>query len=233
MPLQHFDPFTEISERMNKDVNPYVLKLSSAAIEGTLPVKYGPLLKGLSGQWREQFLRENPTPKVPLILEIGCHLGDTLTALGSHFRESLFVGLDITFKRVVTAAERAHNLGLNNVMAVYANAKTLDLLFVDQELDGVILFFPDPWEKKKSQHHNRLLNPEYCALLSKKVKKGGFFWLKTDSQNYFENAAISLSTSGWKEVTEKPDLCKFEVKTKFQKKFELEGKTNFESVWIQ
>lgn len=233
MPLQHFDPFTEISERMNKDVNPYVLKLSRAAVEGTLPVKYGPLLKGLPGKWREQFLIEDRSPDVPLVLEIGCHLGDTLTSLGSSFPKSLFIGLDITFKRVVTAAEKSHSLGLKNTMAVYANAKNLDVLFRPQELDGVILFFPDPWEKKKSQHHNRLLNLEYCSLLTTKVKSGGFFWLKTDSENYYESAACFLSASGWREATEIPDLCKLKIKTKFEKKFELEGKNTFEKVWVR
>ncbi len=233
MPLQHFDPFSEISERMNKEVNPYVLKLSDAARAGTLPVKYGPLLKDLPGNWREQFSQKNEASQNPLVLEIGCHLGDALTALGSSFPETRFVGLDITFKRVVTAAERAQTLGLKNVMAAYANAKTLDLLFVDQELSGVILFFPDPWEKKKSQHHNRLLTPEYCSLLHKKVAEGGFFWFKTDSQNYFESALSFMSHAGWKEPEEWPQLCKFEIKTKFEKKFSSEGKPIFEKVWIR
>ncbi|MEI8027145.1 MAG: hypothetical protein WCI18_12430 [Pseudomonadota bacterium] len=233
MPLQHFDPFSEISERMNKEVNPYVLKLSDAARAGTLPVKYGPHLKDLPGNWRGQFSLKIEMSRVPLVLEIGCHLGDALTALGLSFPDTRFVGLDITFKRVVTAAERAQSLGLKNIMAAYANAKTLDLLFVDQELDGVILFFPDPWEKKKSQHHNRLLTPEYCALLHKKVAESGFFWFKTDSQNYFESALSFMSKAGWKEAAEWPELCKFEIKTKFEKKFSGEGKPIFEKVWIR
>jgi len=233
MPLQHFDPFSEISERMNKDVNPYVLKLSRAALAGTLPVKYGPLLKGVPGHWREQFLEKKDASKDPLVLEIGCHLGDALTALGTHFPDTNFVGLDITFKRVVTAAERAQTLGLKNIMAAYANAKTLDLLFVDRELSGVILFFPDPWEKKKSQHHNRLLTGRYCELLYKKVAEGGFFWFKTDSQTYFESALTLMSEAGWKETSERPQICHFHIKTKFEKKFTGEGKPIFEKVWIR
>jgi tRNA G46 methylase TrmB len=58
--------------------------------------------------------------------------------------------MDITFKRVITMAERTQKNDVHNVISVLANAERVELLFGAEELDGVVIFFPDPWILKKN-----------------------------------------------------------------------------------
>ena len=152
MPIRYSDPFRDPTDLPNREVNPFVTKMVEGAKNGTLPVLYGESLKGLAGNWRQ-----HQGDKPELIVEIGCHKGDVLRDLAQDHQETLFVGLDITFKRVVETARKAEKAGLDNLRSVLANAQGLDLLFGEAELDGVIIFYPDPWTRKKRQLKNRLL----------------------------------------------------------------------------
>ena len=55
----------------------------------------------------------------------------------------------------------------------------------DQSLDGIHLFFPDPWPKKK-HNKRRMVNPEFLALIAPKIKAGGFIHIATDWVPYAE-----------------------------------------------
>ena len=58
MPLRNYSPFEDINPKVNMDVNPYIKEIVEAAKNKTLPVVYGPFLKGLAGKWSD-FLKEN------------------------------------------------------------------------------------------------------------------------------------------------------------------------------
>jgi tRNA (guanine-N7-)-methyltransferase len=55
----------------------------------------------------------------------------------------------------------------------------------DNSIDGVHLFFPDPWPKKR-HHKRRIINAEFLALIYPKIKDGGFFHVATDWVPYAE-----------------------------------------------
>src|SRR5690606_23746557 len=116
---------------------------------GELPLSYGPNLKNLQGKWSETFEERMGFKPSQIICEVGCHKGRTICEMASAHPDKAFVGLDITFKRVVTTARKAKDRGLKNVFSVLANAKAIEKLFVPGELDGFVMFFPDPWSKKK------------------------------------------------------------------------------------
>jgi len=65
----------------------------------------------------------------------------------------------------------------------------------DNSVDGICIFFPDPWEKRK-QKKNRLLNESFSSLMVKKLKSGGFIWFKSDHQDYFNQAQSYLLQAG-------------------------------------
>ena len=52
-------------------------------------------------------------------------------------------------------------------------------------LDGVHIFFPDPWPKKR-HHKRRLIQPPLIALLAGRIKRGGYVHAATDWQEYAE-----------------------------------------------
>lgn len=233
MPLLHVHPFSEISTAINRAVNPYVDKLSLASKEGLLPVRYGPQLEGLKGNWKAEFEQIMNAKPESLVLEIGCHLGETLRELAQSFPKQSFIGVDITFKRVVVTAEKAKNLNISNLVAVYANAKFIDLIFSPEELSGIVAFFPDPWEKKKSQQHNRLFNLEFCRVMYGLVQNNGFFWFKTDHLGYFEETSENMKEAGWLPALSLPSICSLDHQSKFERKFTKDGKPIYEKVWIK
>ncbi len=191
MPLRKVAIFDDLSERLRSEVNPYVAQLKTRSSDPAFPALYGPALRGRLGQWRGYFAERRRDKQSPqqLVLEIGMHKGKTLTAMTAAHPSWAFLAMDITYKRVMITAERMQALGRDNVCAILGDARHCPELFAPRELDGVLVFFPDPWSKKKGQLHNRLLTPEFCAQLSRLLAEEGFFWLKTDCANYFAAVA--------------------------------------------
>jgi tRNA (guanine-N7-)-methyltransferase len=55
----------------------------------------------------------------------------------------------------------------------------------DEAFDEVLIFFPDPWHKKR-HHKRRLIDPAFAALLADKLQGDGILRLATDWQEYAE-----------------------------------------------
>lgn len=139
--------FRELPSSHSGEVNPYYEILKKSARDRTLPLFYGPFLEGKKGNWREEFKNK---PK-DLLLEIGCHKGSTLCQIAEDNKALGFIGIDITYKRVCETASLAVAKELQNVRSVLANGNELSYIFQEAELSGIIIFFPDPWLKKRSK----------------------------------------------------------------------------------
>lgn len=240
MPIRQTDILKDISPKINPDINPYVAKMTAAMMSGSLPVLQGSALQGRCGNWRKTMdqlhatrAREpGATETRKLIVEIGCHLGLTLNQMASNHLESDFLGLDITFKRVVTAAERSIKNGLTNIATILGNARGLDAIFADGEVDGFIIFFPDPW-LKRSQTKHRLVDSQFTDLLLKKLAPGGFVWMKTDQQLYSKAACEAFAGSGFLRVESIEFFNNETYESTFERKFRLQGLPAWECRWLK
>lgn len=233
MPIRSKDPFEDLLKKLDPSFNLFVQKLADAQATGNLRVAFGPTLKDFAGKWREKFTEvEGDRTKMPLIVEIGCHYGHTLVDLARAHPEALFVGIDITFKRVVQTAERAKELGLKNVYSILVNAAGLNELFVDHEVNGVVTFFPDPWKKKKHAH-NRLYAPKFCNDAWRILSPGGFLWLKTDQEPYFKDACIHTEDTGFVAVDTLPVLGDADFTSVFMRRYELQGLPWYGRKWLK
>jgi len=228
MTLRNQSPFEDRVTQVDPKVNIFVKQLQENDLTGVLPAAHGPQLKKLKGHFRTaiaDFYKREPNKR--LVVEIGCHLGKTVRSMAQNHSDTDFVAMDITFKRVVTTAKRANEAQVKNVYSIMANAKHLDELFNENEVDGFVIFFPDPWVRKKSQAKNRLLNDNFSSLMCKVLRPGGFLWLKTDQEPYFQNAAQCFENAGFKPFTGSdplvPKLLTEEYETTFEHKFRLEG----------
>ncbi len=88
-------------------------------------------------------------------------------------------------------------------------------------LDRVLLFFPDPWHKKK-HHKRRILQPRFIELLGRALRPGGRFHMATDWQDYaehmraeMEQAAQFRNVAGPGRYAEKPA---YRPTTKFERR---------------
>lgn len=233
MPIRTNNPFENLLEKIDPSKNVFVQKLVDAQNSGSLPVAFGPTLKDFPGKWREKFTAmESVTANTPLVVEIGCHYGNTLVDLAQDHPDVLFVGIDITFKRVVSSAEKAKSLGLKNVLVILANASGLDELFTAGEATGFVTFFPDPWKKKK-QARNRLYAPPFCNAAWRILSDGGFLWLKTDQEPYFREACSHTADAGFRATEVLPLFGTKDYSSAFMRRYELQKLPWFGRKWVK
>ncbi len=197
MPIKTSNPFQDPLEHMRPEVNRYLTLLKEGAETGDLPLMYGPSLERWPGHWREHFATQMGISPTQLILEIGSHFGEVILKMAADHPETALLGMDITFKRVVKLAQKTQGLGLKNLTSLLCNARALDQVFADGELDGIFIFFPDPWAQKKRQMKNRLVTQDFVRVLQRKLRPGGFFWFKSDCEPYYSAVCEAFNESLW------------------------------------
>jgi tRNA (guanine-N(7)-)-methyltransferase len=233
MPIRTSNPFANILEDIDPSKNPFVQRLIDAQESGTLPVAFGPALKTLPGRWRATICQDQAADltTMPLIVEIGCHNGHTLVEMARAHPNALFLGIDITFKRVINTATRACEAGLTNVFAILANAGGVEHLFQPGEVSGFVTFFPDPWKKKKHTHY-RLYQPHFFPKIHTALEDDGFLWLKTDHEPYFTDASQYAQHSGFAPTNTCKVLGEQDFSSSFQKRFTIAGLPTFSQRWV-
>jgi tRNA (guanine-N7-)-methyltransferase len=131
----------------------------------------------------------------PVILEIGFGDGAATWRMAQANPELNFLGVEVHrpgIGRLLLALERE---GLDNVRVACGDAvEYLRDVVRPHTLDGVCIFFPDPWPKKR-HHKRRLIQPDFVALLAARMKPGAVLHLATDWQPYAEHMKEVLERS--------------------------------------
>ncbi len=116
----------------------------------------------------------------PLILEIGFGNGDNLLALAQRNPENYYIGAEVYEAGIGTVLLGIENFALKNLRVVQGDA----VIFLEKSvpvasLDKVLIFFPDPWHKKK-HNKRRLIQESFIELVSSRLKPGGIIHMATD-----------------------------------------------------
>ena len=120
------------------------------------------------------------------ILEIGFGMGETTAHIAEHHPDWDVLGVEVHTPGVGSLLKQVNERGLTNVRVIQHDAvEVLRHMIGNASLDGVHIFFPDPWHKKR-HHKRRLIQPEFVKLLSSKLKPGGYLHVATDWQEYAE-----------------------------------------------
>jgi len=129
----------------------------------------------------------------PKILEIGFGMGDSTAAIAAAHPQNDYLGIEVHGPGVGSLLNQIEALGLTNLRVIQHDAvEVLKHMVAPASLDGVHIFFPDPWHKKK-HHKRRLIQPERVALLCEKLKDSGYLHAATDWQEYAEHILAVLS----------------------------------------
>lgn len=127
------------------------------------------------------------------VLEIGFGNGESLITQAQANPAIDFIGIEVYRPGIGHLLLRLENQQIENVRIIDGDAmEILQRYFPDQALDGVHIFFPDPWPKKR-HHKRRLVQPSLVELLWHKIKVGGWLHLATDWQDYAEHMLAVLS----------------------------------------
>lgn len=122
----------------------------------------------------------------PLILEIGFGMGEATAHIANVRPDDNFLCCEVHQPGVGALLKRLGEQGQTNVRIVAHDAvEVIDHMLTPASLDGVHIFFPDPWHKKK-HNKRRLIQPLLVAKLAARLKPGGYLHCATDWQPYAE-----------------------------------------------
>jgi tRNA (guanine-N7-)-methyltransferase len=128
-------------------------------------------------------------------LEIGFGNGSSLAEMAANEPDSDFIGIEVHRPGVGHLLMQLQERGLDNVRVFCADAvEVLEQTLADASLQRVLLFFPDPWPKKK-HHKRRIVQPDFARLVARKLRPGGRFHLATDWQPYAEQMLEVMEAS--------------------------------------
>ncbi len=160
--------------------------------------------------------------QAPVVLEVGFGNGESLLQMASQYPQWDFLGIEVHRPGVGHLLKRLRELGLTNLRVMQEDAVAiLEQQIADNSLHKVLLFFPDPWHKKK-HHKRRIVQPGFARLLYRKLEAGGRFHMATDWQGYAEHMlAVMEAAEGFQNLagpgnySAKPD---YRAETKFERR---------------
>jgi len=208
-----------IPEHPHRPIRSFVLrqgrltKGQARALETGLPqfgISYKPELIDLDAEFKRKSSKK--------ILEIGFGMGETTAKIAQTLPDYDFLAAEVHTPGVGALLKLIEELALTNIRIIQHDVvEVLKHMLADASLDGVHIFFPDPWHKTR-HHKRRLIQAEFVKLLCSKLKVGAYLHVATDWQEYAEwvldvlNAEPQLKNSA-ENYAQKPSyrpLTKFE-----------------------
>jgi tRNA (guanine-N7-)-methyltransferase len=123
----------------------------------------------------------------PRTLEIGFGNGELLACMAGEEPAMDFLGIEVHRPGIGHLLLELERRELGNVRVICADAvQVLKNCLSDAALDRVLLFFPDPWPKKR-HHKRRIVQPEFVELLARRLRPGGLLHMATDWVDYAQH----------------------------------------------
>lgn len=158
--------------------------------------------------------------KAPKILEIGSGMGETTATIALMHPESDYLAIEVHTPGVGSLLNQIEEHQLANLRVIQHDAvEIIRNMLLPESLDGVHIFFPDPWPKAR-HHKRRLIQPAFISQLCLRLKPGAYIHIATDWEEYAEHILAVLSAeplldnsspgSGYAERPDYRPVTKFE-----------------------
>ncbi|MEU3985456.1 tRNA (guanosine(46)-N7)-methyltransferase TrmB [Streptomyces sp. NPDC026672] len=120
----------------------------------------------------------------PVVLEIGFGMGEATARMAADDPGTNVLAVDVHTPGQGNLLNLADHEGLTNVRVGNGDAIILlrEMLRPDS-LDGLRVYFPDPWPKKR-HHKRRLIQPEFLDLAAARLRPGALVHCATDWEPY-------------------------------------------------
>lgn len=124
--------------------------------------------------------------QAPLVLEIGSGMGEATAQIAASLPQTNFLACEVYPAGVGALLKRIDEAGLDNLKVIQHDAfEVVRDMIAPDHLDGVHIFFPDPWHKAR-HHKRRLVQAPFVTMLASRIRPGGYLHLATDWVPYAE-----------------------------------------------
>ncbi len=146
----------------------------------TLWPKYGLEINSNAKQF--ETLSKRQTLKV----EIGFGDGQNLIQMAMTEPHNMYIGIDVYRPGIGRLLIELNRLDIDNVKIILGDAvESLPLFFKENSISDVMIFFPDPWPKKR-HHKRRLITRDFLKKIAFYLSKNGNLYISTDCEQYAE-----------------------------------------------
>ena len=122
----------------------------------------------------------------PVVMEIGYGMGEATWQIAKDNPATNYLGVEVHMPGVGKLMAKINEFELTNVKLIERDVfEVFHFMIADSALDGVHLYFPDPWPKKR-HFKRRIVNQRFISEVAKKLKPAGFIHIATDWVPYAE-----------------------------------------------
>lgn len=161
-----------------------------------------------------------PLQKNEVILEIGFGMGDSTADIALNTPQKNFIGIEVHSPGVGNLINRIKAHDISNLKIIQHDAvEVIEKMIANKSLDGIHIFFPDPWHKKR-HNKRRLIKADFLNKLASKLKEKAYIHIATDWEDYADwildesMQCKNLSLKG-NDFHDKPDYRPY---TKYEKR---------------
>ena len=120
----------------------------------------------------------------PVIAEIGFGMGEATAIIAGTHPANNYLGIEVHRPGIGRLLWEIEQRSLSNIRIVEHDAvEVFEKMIPPHSLEGVHLFFPDPWPKKR-HHKRRLVQRPFTDVLAARLKPGGYLYMVTDWEDY-------------------------------------------------
>ena len=120
-------------------------------------------------------------------------MGETTAQIAELRQADDFLAIEVHPPGVGALLKLIGEMGLSNLRLIRHDAvEVLEKMIAPNSLDGIHIYFADPWHKKR-HHKRRLIQARFATLLVSRLKAGGYLHLATDWHNYAEQMLLVLN----------------------------------------
>ncbi len=178
------------------------------------------------GCWRQVFGNKNP-----IHIEIGMGKGKFILNMAKEHPDVNFVGIERYSSVLLRAIEKFDTeefCELKNVRFVCMDARNIENVFAEGEVERIYLNFSDPWPKARHAKR-RLTSTEFLRRYEKILTMGGTVEFKTDNTPLFNFSLEQIKEAEWTvqaftyDLHHNEEMNKGNVMTEYEEKFSGKG----------
>lgn len=167
----------------------------------------------------------------PLRIEIGMGKGRFITQLAERDPDHGYLGIEMYSSVILRGIQKLEAMEEvpENLKLLCMDARDLDQVFGENEIDRIYLNFSDPWPRNRHAKR-RLTHHRFLNMYHKVLRDDGLIEFKTDNRDLFDFSLEEIEeTLGW-EIVKKtydlhndPEMNAGNIMTEYEEKFSSKG----------